>query len=97
MDSSLRQSGNLQTKDQTQESISNEALKLLRLDFALYCRTLRLNLGLSQRKFAELMGVKNAKGKVTISRWESGSHVPQDRYLLKFMELQKKFDIRKVG
>jgi len=60
----------------------------------LHCRTLRQNLRLSQKKFAERMGIANKVGKITVSRWESGT-IPQKRYLIKFLALQKQYDRRK--
>lgn len=74
---------------------TTEMLELLAKDFALHCRTLRQNLGMNQTSFGQEMGIRNRQAKITVSRWESGSHVPQKRYLLKFLEISQRFDKRK--
>jgi len=77
---------------------SQDALELLKKDFPYHCRNLRTSLRISLAKMAYLMGVgesadnRNRVGKMTISRWESGAHVPQDRYLRRFLEIQAKYD-----
>lgn len=70
-------------------------LELLAQDFAMHCRTLRINLGMNQTSFGKEMGIKNKQAKITVSRWESGNTAPQRRYLEKFLSLQNKFDKRK--
>lgn len=82
----------------TSGTVTPEMLEILARDFALFCRTLRGNLGLKQDAFGAMMGVKNKQAKITISRWESGNHVPQKRYLIKFLALQSQYDkSRKVS
>jgi transcriptional regulator with XRE-family HTH domain len=83
---------------QTVTKLESDALALLKENFPYHCRQLRLALGYSQAKFAFQMGLgeyddnRNKTGKITISRWESGENTPQERYLRKFMELQREYD-----
>lgn len=67
-----------------------EALKLLASDFSFHCVRLRRRLRKTQQAFGKMIGVGNPS--VTVSLWESGKHVPQKKYLLRFMALQKQFD-----
>lgn len=69
-----------------------DAIALLKRDFALHCRRLRIGMQVTQDVFAKKMGVSNGVGKITISRWESGSCEPQKRYLERFLVLQRRYD-----
>lgn len=77
---------------QKRDSAGDFALKLLAKDFAFHCRRLRIGLRMTQEVFARKMGVRNEQGKITVSRWESGKTIPQKRYLVKFLQLQKVYD-----
>lgn len=69
------------------------ALKLLAKDFSLHCLRLRRMMRKTQKQFGQLMGV-GGNQVLAVSRWESGRHVPQKKYLLRFMALQKQFDAK---
>lgn len=74
------------------ESTDAVVLVLLKRDFALHCRRLRIGMQVTQDVFAKKMGVRNGVGKITVSRWESGSCEPQKRYLERFLVLQRRYD-----
>ena len=57
-------------------------------DFSERCLRLRTKLKKTQGEFAELLGIKNKQGKITVARWESGAFKPSADYLLKFVQLE---------
>jgi hypothetical protein len=68
------------------------ALVLLKADFALHCRRLRTGMCLTQAEFGKLLGYGKTNGYVAISRLERGEHKPQQEYLVRFMEIQNRYD-----
>jgi DNA-binding transcriptional regulator YiaG len=68
-----------------------ESLKLLAINFPTHCGNLRKKLRKTQVELGRLLGVTGNPG-VAVSRWESGRHVPQRKYLLRFMTLQNEYD-----
>jgi len=58
-----------------------------------HIRGLRLELGLSQERFAQLLGVSLQ----TVRRWEAGLTKPLPIISLKLEELQRKLDKEKIG
>ena len=57
-----------------------------------------MDLRYSAAKLAYEMGIgeypdnRNKVGKMTISRWEAGVHVPEKKYLERFLNIQNQFD-----
>jgi len=82
------------TNGKDSNGAESAALVLLRQDFALHCRRLRTGMGLTQAEFGKLLGYGKTNGYVAVSRLERGEHKPQQEYLVRFMEIQIKYDNR---
>lgn len=80
------------TSGRGSNGVESVAEELLRRDFPLHCKRLRLGMGLTQKQFAVRLGYKNLDGFVTVSRLETGAHSPQIKFLKNFMQLQNQYD-----